>query len=135
MRSLLHRAAVVTSVLIVTACGDQIICACSRAGAILRVNPDRFLDSAAVGSTTPRVMTLEVINDGGGELPWRATIKHASPWLSMAPDTGTAGVTPAPQLQANPTGLVVGSYRDTVIVEDRTGTGSLAVPVEFRIYP
>ena len=80
-------------------------------------------------------MTLEVINDGGGELRWRAVIKHASPWLSMAPDTGTAGVTPAPQLQANPTGLVVGSYRDTVIVEDRLGSGSLAVPVELRIYP
>lgn len=66
---------------------------------------------------------------------WRATIKHSSPWLSMAPDTGTAGATPAPQLQANPTGLVVGSYRDTVIVEDRAGTGTLTVPVVFRIYP
>jgi hypothetical protein len=80
-------------------------------------------------------MTLEVVNDGGGELRWVAMIRHASPWLSVAPDTGTAGVTPAPQLQANPTGLVVGIYRDTVIVEDRSRAGSLAVPVEFRIYP
>ncbi|HEY6109658.1 MAG TPA: hypothetical protein VIV56_12240 [Gemmatimonadales bacterium] len=80
-------------------------------------------------------MTFEVINDGGGQLQWRAFLKHASPWLSMAPDTGTAGVTPAPQLQANPTGLVVGSYRDTVIVEDRAGGGSLQVSVELRIYP
>jgi hypothetical protein len=80
-------------------------------------------------------MTIEVINEGAGELRWRAMIKHASPWLSMAPDTGTAGVTPAPQLQANPIGLVVGIYRDTVIVEDRAGTGSLQVSVEFRIYP
>lgn len=134
MRSPLHRAFVVTSVLIVTACGDQIICACSRAGAILRVNPDRLLDSAVVGSTTPRVMTLEVMNEGAGELRWRATIKHGSPWLSMTPDAGTAGQTPAPQLQANPTGLVVGSYRDTVIVEALSGTGSMQVPVEFRIY-
>ena len=112
---------------------DQPVC-CSH-GPLLRVSPDRLSDSATVSSTTPRVMTLEVINDGGGELRWRAVIKHASPWLSMAPDTGTAGVTPAPQLQANPTGLVVGSYRDTVIVEDRLGSGSLAVPVELRIYP
>ena len=80
-------------------------------------------------------MTIEIINDGAGRLGWRAVIRHASPWLSMAPDTGTAGVTPAPKLQANPTGLVAGIYRDTVIVEDRAGTGSLAVPVEFRIYP
>jgi BACON domain-containing protein len=117
------------------ACTDS-LCGCTPPfGALLRVTPDRLLDSAVVGSTTPRVMTLEVMNDGGGELRWRATIKHASPWLSMAPDTGTAGQTPAPQLQANPTGLVVGSYRDTVIVENRAGTGSLAVPVELRIYP
>lgn len=116
------------------ACTDS-LCGCTPRVGLLRVTPDRLLDSAAVGSTTPRVMTLEVINDGGGALRWRATIKHASPWLSMAPDTGTAGLTPAPQLQANPTGLVVGSYRDTVIVEDRAGTGSLMVPVEFRIYP
>ena len=81
------------------------------------------------------LMTIEVMNEGGGALRWRAMIKHASPWLSLAPDTGTAGVTPAPQLQANPTGLVVGSYRDTVIVEDRAGSGSLQVPVELRIYP
>ncbi|HSD33359.1 MAG TPA: hypothetical protein VLB49_15680 [Gemmatimonadales bacterium] len=80
-------------------------------------------------------MTIEIINEGGGELRWRAIIKHSSPWLSMAPDTGTAGVTPAPQLRANPTGLVLGSYRDTVIVLDRAGTGNRAVPVEFRIYP
>jgi BACON domain-containing protein len=80
-------------------------------------------------------MTIEIINDGAGKLRWVAMIRHASPWLSVAPDTGTAGQTPAPQLHANPTGLAVGSYRDTVIVEDRSGAGTLAVPVEFRIYP
>jgi hypothetical protein len=80
-------------------------------------------------------MTIEVMNDGSGALRWRAFLKHASPWLSMSPDTGTAGQSPAPHLQANPTGLVVGIYRDTVIVEDRAGTGSLQVPVELRIYP
>ena len=117
------------------ACTDS-LCGCTPAvGTILRVTPDRLLDSAAVGSTTPRVMTLEVINDGGGELRWRAFLKHAGPWLSMAPDTGIAGQMPVPQLHANPTGLVVGSYRDTVVVTDRAGTGSLEVPVEFRIYP
>ena len=33
------------------------------------------------------------------------------------------------------TALVVGSYRDNVIVENRAGTGTLTVPVVFRIYP
>lgn len=116
------------------ACTDS-LCGCTPVGQLLRVTPVMLLDSASVGSTTPRVMTFEVMNDGGGQLRWRAFLKHASPWLSMAPDTGTAGQTPAPQLQANPTGLVVGSYRDTVVVADRAGTGSLEVPVEFRIYP
>src|SRR5512135_2396928 len=116
-----------------SACGDPGLCSCRRTE-LLRVSPDSLLDSATVGSTTPRVMTIEVMNEGGGELRWRAMIRHASPWLSMAPDTGTAGVTPAPQLHANPTGLAVGSYRDTVVVEDASGTGSLQVPVEFRIH-
>jgi BACON domain-containing protein len=129
---ILRRLPLVAGLCLASAC-DQPLC-CSH-GSLLKVSPDRLSDSAAVGSTTPRVMTIEVVNDGGGELRWRATIKHASPWLSMAPDTGTAGQTPAPQLQENPTGLAVGSYRDTVIVEDRSGAGSLAVPVEFRIYP
>lgn len=102
---------------------------------MLRVSPQSLLDSASVGSSTLKIMTLEIVNEGGGELRWRAMIKHASPWLSMSPDTGTAGLTPAPHLQANPTGLVVGSYRDTVIVEDRAGSGSLQVSVELRIYP
>ena len=116
-------------------CTDS-LCGCTPAvGTILRVTPNSLLDSAAVGSTTPRDMTIEVMNDGSGALRWRAFLKHASPWLSMSPDTGTAGQSPAPHLQANPTGLVVGSYRDTVIVEDRLGSGSLAVPVELRIYP
>ena len=112
---------------------DQPLC-CSN-GSLLKVSPDRLSDSAAVGSTSPRDMTIEVMNDGSGALRWRAFLKHASPWLSMSPDTGTAGQSPAPHLQANPTGLVVGIYRDTVIVEDRAGTGSLQVPVELRIYP
>lgn len=30
--------------------------------------------------------------------------------------------------------LIVGIYRDTVIVEDRAGSGSLQVSVELRIY-
>ena len=114
------------------ACTDS-LCGCTL-GPMLHITPDSLLDSATVGSTTPRVMTIEVMNEGGGELRWRAIIKHASPWLSMAPDTGTAGVTPAPQLHANPTGLAVGSYRDTVVVEDISGSGSLQVPVEFRIH-
>ncbi|HEY6110759.1 MAG TPA: hypothetical protein VIV56_17785 [Gemmatimonadales bacterium] len=62
-------------------------------------------------------------------------MKHASPWLSLQPDTGTAGETPALQVVADPSGLSVGVYTDTVVVEDRSGTGSLEVPVEFRITP
>lgn len=97
VRILVHHIPLVVAICLTSACGDTDLCSCGRTE-LLRVSPDSFLDSAAVGSTIPRVMTIEVMNDGGGELRWRAMIKHASPWLSMAPDTGTAGMTPAPQL-------------------------------------
>lgn len=135
MRILPRLLPILSALCLAGACTDS-LCGCTPpVGPLLSVTPDRLLDSAAVGSSTPKVMTIEIINAGGGALRWRAMIKHASPWLSLAPDTGTAGQTPAPQLQANPTGLVVGSYRDTVIVEALAGTGSRQVPVEFRIYP
>lgn len=137
MRTFLRPVLLVTTLCLVAGCTGLTDCVdCGwHHSSVLSVSPDRLLDSAAVGSSTSKLMAIEIMNQGGGELRWRATIKHGSPWLTMAPDTGTAGLTPAPQLQANPTGLVAGSYRDTVVVADRAGTGTLAVPVEFRIFP
>ena len=125
--------------LFAVSCTDRILCAsCGGQHSQLRVvpsAPDVLLDSATVGSTTRQLKPVEVINDGGGLLRWAATIKHSSPWLSLEPDTGTAGLPPTLRVSLDPGGLGMGAYRDTVIVRDRTGAGTVEVPVDFRIIP
>ena len=55
------------------------------------VAPESLKATSAFGSTAPQVGPIEVINDGGGVLEWRALIKHASTWVTLNTDTGTAG--------------------------------------------
>ncbi|HEY6060181.1 MAG TPA: hypothetical protein VIV10_06340, partial [Gemmatimonadales bacterium] len=92
-------------------------------------------DSSAFGSTAIRSDTVGVSNIGGGELKWRASVKNSSPWLTLDPDTGTAGQTPTLKVSFDPSGLDIGRYADTVIVEAVSGTGSLSVPLEYFIHP
>ena len=98
---------------------------------------DRYslVDSAAVGSTVPRLDTIQIRNDGGGELQWTARVLHASPWLTLQPDTGTAGQSAPLQVRTDPTGLALGVYRDTVLVVATSKGSTLEVPVVFRIHP
>jgi hypothetical protein len=77
-------------------------------------------------------MTIHPINVGKGDLRWAAFVKHASPWISIPVDSGTAGVDSI-LVWADPSGLAPGVYLDTVVVEAIAGTGTLAVPVYFRI--
>ncbi|MGH7613672.1 MAG: BACON domain-containing protein, partial [Gemmatimonadales bacterium] len=104
-------------------------------GALLAVTPsmpDSLVDSAAFGSTAIQVDSAHITNDGGGELSWTATIKHASPWLSL--DT-SSGVAPYYlKVLANPTGLDSGAYRDTVVVSSTVGGGALEVPVRLNVH-
>jgi hypothetical protein len=97
--------------------------------------PDSLADSAPVGSSAPRVDTILIENKGDGDLRWSAYCLHASPWLSLQPETGTAGQSAPLQVHADPTGLALGVYRDTVIVAAASGTGTQEVPVVFRIRP
>ena len=71
--------------------------------AVLEVDPDSVSDSAAVGSTAPRINPVDVINDGDGDLDWKAVIKHHSSWLTLDPDSGRAGVTPSLRTIFDPT--------------------------------
>ncbi len=104
-------------------------------GALLRVEPsapNSLVDSAAFGSTAIQVESAYVINDGGGELSWTATIKKASSWLSL--DTAS-GVAPYYlKVLADPAGLDSGVYRDTVVVQSTGGQGALEVPVRFDVH-
>jgi BACON domain-containing protein len=94
--------------------------------------PDSVAESAAIGSTTPLVDTLSVKNVGGGSLSWTARTLHASPWLTLQPDSGVAGS--ALGVRDDPTGLALGEYRDTVVVSGSTG-GIIEVGVVLRIHP
>ena len=97
----------------------------------LLVVTDSVVESAAVGSSTALVDTLGVRNVGGGSLSWTARTLHGSLWLTLQPDSGVAGSTL--QVRADPTGLALGVYRDTVIVAASTG-GEVGVSVLFRVY-
>ncbi|HSD31080.1 MAG TPA: Ig-like domain-containing protein [Gemmatimonadales bacterium] len=102
---------------------------------VVPVAPDSLKASSALGSAAPQVAPIEVINDGGGELRWRAFLKHSSPWVTLDPDTGTAGQTPTLRAIFHPSGLVLDEYEDTVVVQDRAGTGTLEVPLWYRVRP
>lgn len=123
-----------TLFLVITTCrSDGVLCGpgCGAPG-FLSVVPDSVVESAAVGSTTPLVDTLSVKNMGGGTLSWTARTLHASPWLTLQPDSGVAGS--ALGVRDDPTGLALGEYRDTVIVSGSTG-GIIGVGVVLRIHP
>jgi hypothetical protein len=89
--------------------------------------------SAAVGSTAPRILTLEITNETGGALPWTASGMLGSPWLSLSPTSGTTPDTVSVSL--DPAGLTVGTYQDDIVVVATSGIDSVAIPVEFTIRP
>jgi len=118
---------------VITTCrSDGVLCGpgCGAPGS-LNVVPDSIVESAAVGSTTPLVDTLSVKNIGGGSLSWIAQTEHASPWLTLQPDSAVAGSPLG--VRADPTGLALGEYRDTVVVSGSTG-GIIGVGVVLRIH-
>lgn len=78
------------------------------------VNPGAIIDTVAVGSTTPVVTSVQVLNLGNGSLVWRVRALRAMPWLSIQPDSGIGG--DRFSVRINPSGLSVGDHADTVIV-------------------
>lgn len=129
--------------LLVTVAGLALTCRLDRllvppVGALLCVAPaapDTLRDSAASGSASPRGDTLAIRNCGGGDLRWRASLRNASSWLTLRPDSGVAGDGRAPEVLFDPAALVSGSYHETIIVRSANGSGVVEVPVTFFIYP
>jgi adhesin/invasin len=100
----------------------------------LEVSPLRFADSAALGSRAARAMTLTLSNAAPGEVRWTATRLGASPWLSLGAASGTAPGTLT--AAADPTGLAVGVYSDTIVVTARSpARGEARIPVQFAVHP
>ena len=96
---------------------------------LLDLTPDSLADSVLVGSTVPRAMTIHTSNLGGGELHWVARVLDGSPWLSLQTNSGVAG--DSVLVWADPTGLAVGVYRDTIVVTSDAG-GSAKISIVFR---
>ncbi len=103
-------------------------------GGILTVSPTRLVDTAAVGSAASRTLSLEITNAVPGRLSWTAARLNGSQWLTLGAASGTAPSTL--MLTADPAGLAVGSYRDTIVVTTNgTAGGEARIPVEFTIRP
>jgi hypothetical protein len=125
---LLRFSATALSIVTAAACSQDVV-----SPGILTLTPDALTASASVSSTIRRAMTIHTENQGAGLLHWVATVKHASQWLSIQEDTGTAGIDSV-LVWADPTGLAPGVYRDTVVV--RADLGKVAqVPIAFVIMP
>ena len=98
---------------------------------ILRLNPDVVAVSGAAS------VKVDVTNDGAGELLWRATLAHpGNQWLSVTPDTGTAGQGASPLVGIDPTGLAFGVYQDTIYFAARAGrTAPVPLVVSLNLAP
>lgn len=109
-------------------------------GALLCVTPsvpDTLQDSAAAGSATQRSDAVSLNNCGAGLLRWSALLQHGSPWLSVLPDSGIAGLESVPpRLIFNSATLdTPGVYHETVVINSASGSGAAEIPVKFTIHP
>ncbi len=98
------------------------------------VTPAQLIDSAAVGSTAPRVAAIRISVSGSGTAAWVLSRALGSAWLVPEATSGTTPDTIAVTL--NPQGLPVGLHRDTLIISAATNPADpTRVPVQFIIYP
>ena len=96
----------------------------------LAVSPGIIQESAPLGSTTPKTVTLHVTNSGNGAITWTAT--KTQPWVTVAPATGGAPADVTVTL--DPTGLAPGMQTDTIVfTAPEAINGPVRVPVQFVI--
>jgi hypothetical protein len=87
----------------------------------LTVSPASVSQSAPEGSTTP--VTSDLTLTGTNPIGWTAATTQGAAWLSLG---ATSGTTPGTlTLTLDPSGLAIGTYRDTVVV---TATGAVGSP-------
>ena len=98
----------------------------------LAVLPTAIHDSANVGSTLPQTDTLTVTNTTGGTITWTATTKRT--WVSLSKGAGGAPPPDSVVVTLNPAGLVIGTYRDTVVFRSPEATnGPIRIPIQFDV--
>jgi adhesin/invasin len=96
----------------------------------LTVTPSSVSESATEGATETKSADLTL--SGSTPLGWTATTTQSKSWLSLSAASGTTPSTLT--LTMNPTGLSIGTHRDTVVVTAPGAVGSPdSTPVTFTI--
>ena len=97
-------------------------------------NPIRFT-AIAGGATFELPGYIRVVNDGGGLMPWTATVRYTDgngwAFLSAASGLGTASV----RVTADPKGLAPGTYKASVFIDAGSRAGNGSVPVTLVVSP
>jgi unsaturated chondroitin disaccharide hydrolase len=102
---------------------------CSAAP-VLSVSPASLSFAATQGAAGPAAQTLDVVNTGGGSLPFTASA--SAPWLIVSASGPAAPATLT--VTASQAGLAPGTYNATVTVDGGGASGSpRSVPVTLTI--
>ncbi|MCB2230547.1 DUF4397 domain-containing protein [bacterium] len=97
--------------------------------AVLVVDPASFAFSATEGDGNPPTQSLAISEQTGRAVD--ITLTKAYDWLTLS---AASGATPASiDVSVDITGLAVGTYRDTIIVNSPDADDPVAVPVELTI--
>ncbi len=97
----------------------------------LTLAPGQLVDTARAGSLAPQITTV-VLHIAAEAVPWSLRSARGSTWLKPSDTTGTAPDTL--RITLDPSGLVAGDYRDTLIFTVAGPTvAPVSVPVEFRL--
>ncbi len=96
----------------------------------IAVNKTSLPFVGVTGGANPAPQTFIITNSGGSSLHWALT--HSSSWLGLNPtsgvDSGTVTVT------ANITGLLAGTYADTIAISDPLATNNpVKIPVSLNL--
>jgi unsaturated chondroitin disaccharide hydrolase len=102
---------------------------CSAAP-VLSVSPASLSFAATQGAAGPAAQTLDVVNTGGGSLPFTASA--SAPWLTVSASGPAAPATLT--VTGSQAGLAPGTYNATVTVDGGGASGSpRSVPVTLTI--
>jgi uncharacterized protein (TIGR03437 family) len=78
---------------------------------------------------------IRVVNDGGGVMPWTATVRYSDgagwAFLDYPSGVNTASV----RVTADPKGLAPGTYRASIVIDAGSRAGSGTVPVTLVVSP
>lgn len=97
---------------------------------VIGVSDNFFNFVAQEGGANPASQTLTVFNDGSQTLSWN--VSNSQTWLDLSPTSGfeTGDVT----LSVDITGLLFGTYRDTIVVTALDAPNSpVRIPVELVV--